>query len=132
MLQAACLAWTKEAQNLDSKQDSSYVKQVKDVALGLGFDVVCEDSSSGYAVDVALPAVKVAIEVDGPSHRSRNTGQALGPTAMKQRHVRAAGWQLLTIMHSDWDLLQSRQQMQHFLQNNVERLRVGQRNKDFL
>lgn len=126
MLTAASTMWRTEAQNIDSKQHSSYVGQITDVALGLGFNVIHEDTSSEYAVDIALPIWKVAIEVDGPSHRSRNTGQALGPTAMKQRHIHAAGWQLLTITHQDWDQLQSRQEKQRFLQSGVRSIVISQ------
>ena len=96
------------------------MRDITDIAHGLGLSIALEDASSGYAVDIALPALRVAIEADGPSHRSRNTQQVLGPTAMKKRHVCAAGWHVLTIADHEWDLLQSRRQKQDYLQSRID------------
>lgn len=93
-----------------------------DTVIGLGLQYTEEDTSSGYAVDVSLPKLKVAIEADGPSHRSRNTSQLLGQTVMKQRHVQHAGWKLLTVAHDEWDELRGRQQKHDFLQTHIELL----------
>lgn len=120
MLAAAQKAWTAEAWQKSCKQDSSYVRDITDIARGLGLSIALEDVSSGYAVDIALPALRIAIEADGPSHRSRNTQQVLGPTAMKERHVHAAGWRVLTISDNDWDLMQSKRQKQEYLQSRID------------
>ena len=124
MLRDAKEEWTAEAENKSSKQGSSYVRDISDIIVGFGMAYIQEYTSPHYAVDIALSALKVAIEVDGPTHRSRNTGQALGATAMKQRHVRAAGWRLMTVSHSEWDQLQGRQHKQDFLQSRLDALKL--------
>ena len=122
LLVAARQAWKADVKQKSNKQDSSYVRDISNSALGLGLKLLHEDTSSGYAVDIAIPALKVAIEADGPTHRSRNTGQLLGATVVKQRHVRAAGWHLVNLAHDDWDQLCSRQQKLHYIQRTLSPL----------
>ena len=123
LLQAATSIWDAESSSKHNKQRSYYAKDIVDTVIGLGIQHKEENTSSGYAVDVGLPRLKVAIEADGPSHRSRNTRQLLGATVMKQRHVRNAGWQFLTVAHDDWDELRGRQQKLAFLQTRIDQLR---------
>lgn len=122
LLEAAELVWQAEASNRHTKQGSYYARELVDAVIGLGLQYIEEDAASGYAVDVSLPQLRVAIEADGPSHRARNTGQPLGSTAMKQRHVHAAGWQLITVPHDDWDKLQARSQKLRYLQDRIDDL----------
>ena len=122
MLTAASQVWNVDITKKSNKRDSSYVRDIANTALGLGFAIVHEDTSSGYAVDIGIPALRVAIEADGPTHRSRNTRQLLGGTVIKQRHVRAAGWQLLNIGHDKWDQLSGKQQKQTYLQSQLNGL----------
>ncbi|KAL0018156.1 hypothetical protein WJX77_006603 [Trebouxia sp. C0004] len=119
LLEAAKLVWDIEVINKCSKQGSYYARDIVTTAIGLGLQYVEEDASTGYAVDVSLPHLKIAIEADGPSHRSRNTGQPLGPTLMKQRHLQAAGWQLITVAHDDWDKLQGQSEKLQYLQEKL-------------
>ncbi|DBA79516.1 TPA: hypothetical protein ACH3X2_007703 [Trebouxia sp. C0005] len=119
LLEAAKLEWDNEIVNKRSKQGSYYARDILTTVIGLGLHHIEEDASAGYAVDVSLPHLKIAIEADGPSHRSRNTRQPLGPTIMKQRHLQAAGWQLITIAHDDWDSLQGRSAKLQYLQEKV-------------
>jgi hypothetical protein len=49
------------------------------------------------SLDLALVGVKVALEIDGPTHFSRNTNTLLGHTVLKQRLLRAAGWTIIPI-----------------------------------
>ena len=122
LLKASASVWKVEASSKRNKQRSYYAKDIVDTVIGLGLQYKEEDTSSGYAVDVSLPKLKVAIEADGPSHRSRNTGQLLGQTVMKQRHVHHAGWKLLTVAHDDWDELRGRKQKLRFLQTRINLL----------
>ena len=122
ILKASASLWEVEASSKRNKQRSYYAKDIVDTLIGLGLQYKEEDVSSGYAVDVSLPKLKIAIEADGPSHRSRNTGQLLGQTVMKQRHVHHAGWKLLTVAHDDWDELRGRKQKLHFLQTRIDLL----------
>lgn len=123
LLKAARLVWDKEVSSKHSKQRSYYAKDIVDVVIGLGLQYLEEDTTAGYAIDVSLPKFRIAIEADGPSHRSRNTGQLLGHTVIKQRHVRFTGWRLLTICHSDWDDLRGRQQKLDYLQSLIDTLK---------
>lgn len=120
LLEAAKLVWSAEASNKHSKQGSSYVRDIALTVIALGLQYVEEDASAGYSVDISLPVLSIGIEADGPSHRARNTGQPLGPTVMKQRHLHAAGWQLITVVHDDWDNLHSRQQKLQYLQSCID------------
>lgn len=122
LLTASATVWKAVALSKHNKQRSYYAKDIVDTVIGLGLQYTEEDTSSGYAVDVSLPKLKIAIEADGPSHRSRNTGQLLGQTVMKQRHVHHAGWKLVTVAHDDWDELRGRQQKLHFLQTRIDLL----------
>lgn len=122
LLKASASIWQAEASSKRNKQRSYYAKDIVDTVIGLGLQYKEEDTSSDYAVDVSLPKLKLAIEADGPSHRSRNTGQLLGQTVMKQRHVNHAGWKLMTVAHDDWDELRGRKQKLHFLQTRIDLL----------
>ena len=119
ILTKAKRCWLAEIRNKKSKRDSFYARNITSVLTGLGKKSVAEDASTGYAVDVSLPSLKIAIEADGPTHRCRNSKQPLGATVMKQRHLNAAGWQLITIAHDDWDDLRDRRQKLRFLQSQI-------------
>ena len=121
LLRSAKRIWLLQISKLKSQRPSTYAKDIKSVIVGLGKRCVVEDTTTGYAVDVSLPALKIAIEADGPTHRCRNSKQALGATVMKQRHLKAAGWQLITVAHDDWDLLSGREQKLQFLRTEIER-----------
>ncbi|CAG9463319.1 unnamed protein product [Pedinophyceae sp. YPF-701] len=55
-------------------------------------------------IDVAIEQgdVRLAVEVDGPSHFTRNTAQPLGSTLLSRRVTRACGWHVLSIPHYEW------------------------------
>ena len=77
-------------------------------------EVVTEE---GYSIDalVCLPGdVRVAVEVDGPSHfLEAGTGAAKrtpsGTTRLKHRQLRAQGWQLVSVPYWEWDRLNASQ-----------------------
>ena len=123
LLKIAASVWDSSVSNKRNKQRSYYAKDIVDTVIGLGLQYKEEDTSAGYAIDVGLPKLRIAIEADGPSHRSRNTGQVLGPAVMKKRHVQGAGWQVLTVPHDEWDILRGRQQKLQFLQSHIDMLR---------
>jgi hypothetical protein len=55
---------------------------------------------AGYAIDITLPALRIAVEADGPSHASRLPGGgALGATAMKRRHLQLLGWHVISVTY---------------------------------
>lgn len=49
-------------------------------SLGLPFELELECTQTDYTIDIALPDVKLAIEVDGPLHFMRNAPKATGRT----------------------------------------------------
>ena len=55
----------------------------------------------GYAVDVYMPAYRLVVEADGPSHWCRGTGEGtnrpLGRTVLKHRLLREAGYLLVSV-----------------------------------
>jgi len=55
-----------------------------------------------YSVDAALPAYKLAIEADGPTHYSTNTLRPLGHTLLKRRLLKQLGWVVVNIPLFEW------------------------------
>ncbi|CAI5947682.1 unnamed protein product [Closterium sp. NIES-64] len=69
-----------------------------------------------YSIDIALPGRRIALEVDGPSHFTRNTLTPLGATALKRRHLEAAGWTVISIPFYHWNHLEGEVQQQDYLE----------------
>lgn len=63
----------------------------------MGKQFESEYIDADYSIDVAIPAERIAFEVDGPTHFTRNTGTPLGATLLKRRHLAAGGWTVLPI-----------------------------------
>jgi very-short-patch-repair endonuclease len=79
---------------------------------------------AGYAVDITIPSMRVAIEADGPSHFSRTAGPSgsllqLGATAMKHRHLQRLGWTVVNVPYSDWDKQVDEQQRVGYLKQRI-------------
>lgn len=70
-------------------------------------DFVVEDVSSGYAIDIAIPSLRIAVEIDGPSHFARNADRRLGPSVMKHRHLSKRGWRVFSVTAQDWSTAES-------------------------
>lgn len=90
---------------------------------------LCPSRPSGYAVDVSIPSLRVAIEADGPSHMSRNKvvnrGRVqLGATAMKRRHLQGLGWGVVNVSYEDWDALPGEQERTDFLKQQIKTARA--------
>jgi hypothetical protein len=76
---------------------------------------------AGYAIDITIPALRVAIEADGPTHLARNDmRRMLGATAMKRRHLRKLGWQTVNISFQQWNALQGEAARTAFLQRAID------------
>jgi len=58
---------------------------------------VSEYEGAPYSLDLALVEANVALEIDGPTHFSRNSNGLLGHTVLKHRLLRAAGWTVIPI-----------------------------------
>jgi hypothetical protein len=55
-----------------------------------------------YPVDAALPAYRLAIEADGPTHYATNTLRPLGHTLLKRRLLKQLGWVVVNIPLFEW------------------------------
>ena len=71
--------------------------------------LVPEHRAAGLAaVDAALPASKVAIEFDGPSHFFANAPSSpVGGTRFKRALLKSQGWTVVSIPHTHWSQLSS-------------------------
>ncbi|GFH06926.1 RAP domain-containing protein [Haematococcus lacustris] len=113
---------------------SGYQRQVANTFMRLGLMHMIEDCSSGYAVDIGLPQLRVAVEVDGPSHfclthTPHNAASRLtltGPTAMKRRHLQKLGWATVSIRWKEWDQLTSPAAQEQLVQRRLRAALEGQ------
>ncbi|KXZ54321.1 hypothetical protein GPECTOR_5g404 [Gonium pectorale] len=91
---------------------SGYQRSLANTLSGLRYMHLLEDNSTGvwagggegYSVDITLPALRIAIEADGPTHTSRTPapgGGVLGATAMKRRHLELMGWQVINVTYKE-------------------------------
>ena len=93
--------------------------------IGMGIACSCEDVSTGLELDIAIPYLRIAIEIDGPTHFARNVPRPLGATALKQRHLEAMGWALLSVRNEVWDNPASQKvQLQELRELMLERRRL--------
>jgi len=76
----------------------------------------------GYVVDMRLRGTNVVVEVNGPCHYD-SAGRRLPATAMKVRHLRAAGWDVVEVPHWEWPEGQAQQQA--YLERKIDACRPG-------
>uniref|UniRef100_A0A0D9VVE8 RAP domain-containing protein n=1 Tax=Leersia perrieri TaxID=77586 RepID=A0A0D9VVE8_9ORYZ len=94
------------SKRFNQKMTSSFQKEVGRVLCSTGHEWTREYTVDGYTVDAVLVDEKLAFEIDGPSHFSRNLGTPLGHTSFKRRYISAAGWNLVSLSHQEWEKLE--------------------------
>jgi hypothetical protein len=86
-----------------------------------------------YPVDAALPAYKLAIEADGPTHFATNTFRPLGHTLLKRRLLKQLGWKVVNIPLFEWATLSEDKEREEYLVEKIESvLENGMKIEEFL
>ncbi|OIT01924.1 PREDICTED: uncharacterized protein LOC109226754 [Nicotiana attenuata] len=104
----------------NQKVTSSFQKEVARLLVSTGLDWVREYAVDGYTLDAVVVDRRVALEIDGPTHFSRNSGIPLGHTMLKRRYITAAGWRLISVPHQEWEELQGEFEQLEYLRGIIE------------
>ncbi|KAA8527218.1 hypothetical protein F0562_034685 [Nyssa sinensis] len=109
-----------KTKRFNKKMTSSFQKDVARLLVSTGLDWVRENALDGYTLDAVLVDKKIALEIDGPTHFSRNSGAPLGHTMLKCRYISTAGWKLIHVSHEEWEELQGGFEQQDYLRKVLE------------
>lgn len=114
-------------QNSKPRIISRYQKEVYTIVNSIGIDCSMEyfDPVEEYSIDIAVPAHRLAIEADGPTHYALNTKRALGPTVLKHRVLEKLGWKVLPVPYFDWNDLTDEAEKRNYLREKFAVLGVS-------
>ncbi|XP_020252976.1 RAP domain-containing protein, chloroplastic [Asparagus officinalis] len=104
----------------NQKTTSSFQKEVARLLVSTGLEWVREHVVDGYTLDAVVIDKKLAFEIDGPTHFSRNLGTPLGHTMLKRRYIAAAGWKLVSLSHQEWEELQGEFEQLEYLRRILD------------
>ena len=85
------------------------------------FEYITEE---GLSLDMAQPASKHGVEVDGPSHYVRDSSQSgalveNGATRFKTRLLEGFGWTIIRVPFYEWDNLKSEAEQDKYLASRL-------------
>lgn len=106
-----------KTKRFNQKITSSFQKEVGHLLVSTGLEWVKEYVVDGYTLDAVIVDKKLALEIDGPTHFSRNTGVPLGHTMLKRRYITAAGWKLVSLSYQEWEELQGGSEQVEYLRD---------------
>ncbi|TKW12863.1 hypothetical protein SEVIR_5G063200v4 [Setaria viridis] len=109
-----------KSKRFNQKTTSSFQKEVGRLLYSTGHEWVREYAIDGYTVDAVLVDEKLAFEIDGPTHFSRNLGTPLGHTAFKRRYITTSGWKLVSLSLQEWDELQGEFEQLEYLRRILD------------
>lgn len=109
-----------KSKRFNQKTTSSFQKEVGRLLYSTGHEWVREYAIDGYTVDAVLVDEKLAFEIDGPTHFSRNLGTPLGHTAFKRRYITASGWKLVSLSLQEWENLQGEFEQLEYLRRILD------------
>ncbi|XP_058744062.1 RAP domain-containing protein, chloroplastic [Vicia villosa] len=104
-----------KTKRFNQKITSSFQKEVGHLLVSTGLGWVKEYVLDCYTLDVVVVDKKLALEIDGPTHFSRNTDVPLGHTMLKRRYITAAGWKLVSLSYQEWEELQGGSEQMEYL-----------------
>uniref|UniRef100_A0A803P0K7 RAP domain-containing protein n=1 Tax=Cannabis sativa TaxID=3483 RepID=A0A803P0K7_CANSA len=109
-----------KTKRFNQKVTSSFQKEVARLLTSTGLEWSKEYDVDGYTLDAVLADKKIALEIDGPTHFSRNTLVPLGHTMLKRRYITAAGWKVVSLSHQEWEELEGEFEMLDYLRKILQ------------
>ncbi|KAG9152599.1 hypothetical protein Leryth_021937 [Lithospermum erythrorhizon] len=106
------IAQAGKTKRFNQKVTSTFQKEVGRLLVSTGLDWVREYVVNGYTLDAVLVDRKVALEIDGPTHFSRNSGDYHDTT---RRFIAAAGWKLVSVPQHEWEEFQGEAEQLEYL-----------------
>eukprot|EP00960_Hanusia_phi_P011239 328709-Hanusia_phi.AAC.3 len=80
------------------------------------------DLSVGYSLDILIPSLGCALEVDGPFHFLLNSHERSGSTKMKHRHLQQIGYKFHAIPFWEWPKTTSTEDKLSYLRKILKNL----------
>ena len=77
-----------------------------------------------FSIDIALPEEKIAMEVDGPHHFTRNSFRPLAHMFTRTALLEARGWRVVSVPFFAWQGVEETAR-RAYLQNLLVRARAG-------